>query len=790
MGGAKLRIRQAYSGGSAMRVTAAHIEVSYNPREIASVVLRPASDGNSSTALSPGSIVPSPAWPATASANDATYIRANEHTAYQQMLLGPAVPTRFRARQSELHPKLTPSVELDSTSWLNGTGQQRFETLRLNEDVDTSWGDFATLEQSDSNAVTVTAFDTDANTFGFASPTGIYAPKLISSFVFNAKGTPSSGSVTLKVWMRINHVWTSVKTLVFTGGYQHRSAAWDGYALSQNQLDDLQVQVWFDGLSGSDTFSFEYCEVTIEGVTPQKNTTIQSPLIGYGDPVDTWQDFSLPVYHGATPHGFHTVTSLTLAGGGVADRDTWVWPMVTVEHAFNASTGGSSSGTFDVSEVEVVVWYSAFMNVPSSTYLFRLMQGTNTMIRDAANQRWWVYAFDVSTGLPKTGDASNITATIFQNNGSSVGTDDTNPNELGNGFYTFDLTQAETAAHTITLIPVSSTENISVVPCPAVVSPHPANYGLLGIEVDGDITKVNTLHGHTAQTADHETRLAAAASSLTAQDAILSALPDAGALTDLGTITDRLGAFTGTGINNVLGFLKALGSKAATAPSDMGGTFAPSDDSLEAIRDRGDAAYVPPSTGSGAYDVTITVEDEADNPLGGAQVRMVLGASVSEGTTATDGTLTLKCDNGSWDIGITHVTSVSYSGTVTVNGNTTPATFELAQTVTSTPSDAGRSTGQILLMTDGSPDVGATYSILYSRGGDLAGVSADRSIQTATTNSSGIAQFPNLIQDAYYTLLGRGDGTVAASVSPFARRSADRLGEFQVPATNPFLITE
>lgn len=74
-----------------------------------------------------------------------------------------------------------------------------------------------------------------------------------------------------------------------------------------------------------------------------------------------------------------------------------------------------------------------------------------------------------------------------------------------------------------------------------------------------------------------------------------NSLADAGVTTArmgyLDSLIARLGAFTGSGVNTVLGFLKALGSKAASAPSDMGGTFDPATDSTEAIRDRGDAAW-------------------------------------------------------------------------------------------------------------------------------------------------------------------------------------------------------
>lgn len=57
------------------------------------------------------------------------------------------------------------------------------------------------------------------------------------------------------------------------------------------------------------------------------------------------------------------------------------------------------------------------------------------------------------------------------------------------------------------------------------------------------------------------------------------------------TILARLGAWSGSGINTVLGALTAIMSKGASKPSDITGTYDPADDSLEAIRDRGDAAW-------------------------------------------------------------------------------------------------------------------------------------------------------------------------------------------------------
>jgi len=52
------------------------------------------------------------------------------------------------------------------------------------------------------------------------------------------------------------------------------------------------------------------------------------------------------------------------------------------------------------------------------------------------------------------------------------------------------------------------------------------------------------------------------------------------------TLLDRLGGWTATGDNTILGALKAIASKAADTPSDIGGTFAASTDSQEAIRDK------------------------------------------------------------------------------------------------------------------------------------------------------------------------------------------------------------
>ena len=67
------------------------------------------------------------------------------------------------------------------------------------------------------------------------------------------------------------------------------------------------------------------------------------------------------------------------------------------------------------------------------------------------------------------------------------------------------------------------------------------------------------------------------------------------------TVRDRIGAFAGTGVNTILGFFRALMRKdnGITTPSDIEGNFSHTTDSVEAIRDRGDAAW---TTGAGVGD--------------------------------------------------------------------------------------------------------------------------------------------------------------------------------------------
>lgn len=122
--------------------------------------------------------------------------------------------------------------------------------------------------------------------------------------------------------------------------------------------------------------------------------------------------------------------------------------------------------------------------------------------KNVASQKWIVFAFDRTNNTPKTGDAANITANLRLDGGAANAVDDTNPTELEDGYYVFDITQAEANADLILMTPVSGTANIQVIGVPGAVYTVAPNFNAMGIESDGDLTKVNLLNGHTPQTGD------------------------------------------------------------------------------------------------------------------------------------------------------------------------------------------------------------------------------------------------------------------------------------------------
>jgi len=96
--------------------------------------------------------------------------------------------------------------------------------------------------------------------------------------------------------------------------------------------------------------------------------------------------------------------------------------------------------------------------------------------KNVAGQTYTVFAFNRSTLAPVTGDSANITANIRKDRGVAAGTNDTNPDELEDGFYEFNLLKAETNCDVIQLTPESATGSVQVIACPGVCRTAPTDF--------------------------------------------------------------------------------------------------------------------------------------------------------------------------------------------------------------------------------------------------------------------------------------------------------------------------
>jgi hypothetical protein len=111
--------------------------------------------------------------------------------------------------------------------------------------------------------------------------------------------------------------------------------------------------------------------------------------------------------------------------------------------------------------------------------------------KNVAGQKVRVFAFDETDNTPVTGDAAQITGKIDLDWAGPGAITDPNPTETEDGYYLFDLTQGETNAKVLDIYPESSTSNVRVIGVPGTIYTDPPNLSNLGVESDGDLTKVN-----------------------------------------------------------------------------------------------------------------------------------------------------------------------------------------------------------------------------------------------------------------------------------------------------------
>lgn len=247
------------------------------------------------------------------------------------------------------------------------------------------------------------------------------------------------------------------------------------------------------------------------------------------------------------------------------------------------------------------------------------------MFKNIADQKWYVFAFDETDNTPKTGDAANITANLRIDGGEANAVDDTNPTELENGYYVFDITAAESNGGYILICPESSTSNIQVIGCPAAVFTRPPNFNSQSIDSNGrvDVIKI----AGTPQTPNDN-----------GAD-INNILLDTG--TDGVKLADE--AITSAKFDE----LTAFPVKSADADATQIARVGADGDTLETLSDQLDA--IGTIGGAGAYTTTITIRTTGGTPLSGVSVWVntsndISGAVAGAKVTGSSGIVTFNLD--------------------------------------------------------------------------------------------------------------------------------------------------
>lgn len=117
------------------------------------------------------------------------------------------------------------------------------------------------------------------------------------------------------------------------------------------------------------------------------------------------------------------------------------------------------------------------------------------MFKNVASQKIALFAFDITTGAPKTGDSANITPYVSKDYGTVTILGTTTATEMDStnakGWYSFVLAQAETNGDALLFTAKSSTANISLVG--RLVFTDAPNANLLSVDSNGrvDVIKVN-----------------------------------------------------------------------------------------------------------------------------------------------------------------------------------------------------------------------------------------------------------------------------------------------------------
>jgi hypothetical protein len=112
------------------------------------------------------------------------------------------------------------------------------------------------------------------------------------------------------------------------------------------------------------------------------------------------------------------------------------------------------------------------------------------MFKNVASQKVALFAFDTTTGGPKTGDAANITPYVSKDYGTVTALATATATEMdatnARGWYSFVLAQAETNGDALLFTAKSTTTNVSIVG--SLVFTTPPNFSTLSVTSGGAVS--------------------------------------------------------------------------------------------------------------------------------------------------------------------------------------------------------------------------------------------------------------------------------------------------------------
>jgi hypothetical protein len=250
------------------------------------------------------------------------------------------------------------------------------------------------------------------------------------------------------------------------------------------------------------------------------------------------------------------------------------------------------------------------------------------MFKNVAGQKIAVFAFDTTTGVPKTGDAANITAYVNKDFAGVNVLGDTSATEIDStnakGWYVFDLTQAETNGDLLLFSAKSATANISLVG--QTIYTVPQYFNLMALDSSGRITVGAIVNGAIAAATFAANALDAAwstaARTLTAGTNIV--LAKGVGLTGLNDITAQSVWDALTSALSTVGSIgKLLVTNIDAAISSRMATFvytSPDNTSITAIKAKTDNLPAAPASTTNITAGTITTVTNVTNDVGITQV--------------------------------------------------------------------------------------------------------------------------------------------------------------------------